>query len=89
MGLKPYIFGGLVTLAAYLYQLKLHDVIFYDLGLGRSYQRIEDFPYTCRRLRHPLLESCEDMILDPESRNLYAACATSIARQQWSPGSVI
>ncbi|KAH8601624.1 serum paraoxonase/arylesterase-like protein [Bisporella sp. PMI_857] len=86
MGAKPFVFGAVVILSGILWQNFLHDFVFYAIGLGRTIQRIEEFPYTCRRLRHPLLESCEDMALDSEGRTLYAACSTSISRQSWSPG---
>lgn len=88
MGAKPFIFGGLTILLAILYQIRLRDLIFNDFGLGRTYQRIEEFPYTCRKIQHPLLESCEDLVLDSDSRALYAACSKSSARREWSPGLV-
>jgi hypothetical protein len=37
-------------------------------------------------MRHPLLESCEDVWLDLSGRKLYAACANPITRVAWSPG---
>jgi len=42
-------------------------------------QHIEEFPYRCRRLRSPLLESCEFMILDTELlRGSQTVCAVLI-----------
>ena len=32
MGLKPYVFGGLAILFGVLYQVRLYDLIFYDLS---------------------------------------------------------
>ena len=74
-----------VAILAILYQNFFHGVIFYALGIGRTYQTIEEFPYTCRRLVHPLLEACEDMQIDSVGRTLYAACSTISNRDQWSP----
>ncbi len=68
------------------YQSKVENILFVVLGLGRVIQPIEDFPYDCRRIRHPLLESCEDMWLDDEGRALYAACSSIIGRMGWAPG---
>ena len=69
-----------------LYQLGLRDLIFNTAGVGRTVQQIEDFSaYTCRRIRHPQLEGCEDMWLDDEKRLLYAACSSSAGRMNWCP----
>ena len=81
-------FSLLAILCGIFYQMILKDLLFVTFGVGRTYQRIEEFPYDCRRLRHPLLESCEDLVLDSEGRTLYAACSTSLGRKSWSPGSV-
>lgn len=80
--------GGLAILAAYTWQVFLHDFLFYAVGVGRQTSPIEAFPYDCRRLRHPLLESCEDLALDARGRRLFAACSDSLARGGWSPGYV-
>jgi len=78
--------AGITLLSAYLWQIFFHDFLFYGLGVGRTHNHIEDYPYTCRQLRHPLLESCEDLVLDPEERVLYAACSSALGRKEWSPG---
>lgn len=74
------------VLFAILYQWYLKDFLFVSVGVGRSMQSIEEFPYTCRRLRSDRLEGCEDLWLDDEARVLYAACSGSIARSQWNQG---
>jgi hypothetical protein len=88
MAPKTLIFGAIAVLSAYTWQVFLHDLLFYAIGIGREVHRIEEYPYTCRQLRHPLLESCEDLALDEEGRTLYAACSNSLARKGWSPGLV-
>jgi len=83
---KTIIFASLAILSAVFYQVILKNILFVTFGFGRTYQRIEEFPYDCRRLRYPLLESCEDLVLDSEGRTVYAACSTSLGRKAWSPG---
>lgn len=73
---------------AFLWQVLIRDTVFITFGVGRKHQKIEEFPYQCRRLEHPLLESCEDMVLDEESRTLFAACSSVASRRGWSPGYV-
>ncbi|KAF2188074.1 serum paraoxonase/arylesteras-like protein [Zopfia rhizophila CBS 207.26] len=70
---------------AVLYQLWLKDVLFITLGVGRHVQRIESFPYKCRRIQNKQLEGCGDMWLDEKGRVLYAACTGSNARRNWNP----
>lgn len=77
---------GTILCLAVLWQLFLRDTIFITFGVGRKHQKIEEFPYQCRRLEHPLLESCEDMVLDEEGRTLFAACSSIASRRGWSPG---
>ena len=69
-----------------LYRAYVHDTIFLTIGIGREIQPIDEFPWTCTRLQHPLLEGCEDMWLDEQGRKLYAACSNIESRQGWSPG---
>lgn len=57
--------------AAALYQLVLRDFLSVVVGVGRTMQPLEDFPYTCRRLKHEQPEACEDLWLDDEGRRLY------------------
>ncbi|ESZ95425.1 hypothetical protein SBOR_4166 [Sclerotinia borealis F-4128] len=77
---------SLTVLFGVFYQTILKDWLYLNFGIGRVHNRIEDFPYTCRRLEHPLLSSCEDLFLDHEDRTLYAACSTVESRRGWSPG---
>lgn len=74
-----------VTVAAF-YQLFLHDFLFVVLGVGRTIQPVEDFPYTCRRLKHEHLQACEDLWLDDEGRRLYLTCTGTNHRMAWNPG---
>lgn len=68
------------------YKAYVHNILFITLGIGRQIQPLEDFPWTCTRQYHPLLEGCEDMWLDHHDRKLYAACSTIESRKGWSPG---
>ena len=77
--------GLVVVFTAVLYQFFLHDLVFTNLGFGRSLQPLSDFPYTCRRIRHPKLEACEDLWIDDKSRTLYAACSRTADRLKWQP----
>lgn len=89
MASKLIILGSIAVFAfAVMYQVFLRDLVFVTFGVGRVHQHIEEFPYKCRRLRSPLLESCEDMILDTEGRKLYALCSSIASRKGWSPGWV-
>ena len=67
------------------YQFLFKDLLFTTLGIRRAIQDVSDFPYNCRRIRHPQLEGCEDMWLDDEKRVLYAACAPVKGRMAWTP----
>ncbi|PVH81997.1 calcium-dependent phosphotriesterase [Cadophora sp. DSE1049] len=78
--------SGTILCLAVLWQLVLRDTLFITFGIGRTHQKIEEFPYQCRRLEHPLLDSCEDMVLDEEGRMLFAACSSISSRRGWSPG---
>lgn len=64
--------GIAITLLGVFYQTILRNILFFSLGIGRTVQNIGDFPYTCRRIYHPLLESCEDLVVDEEGRRVYA-----------------
>ncbi|KAB8239127.1 calcium-dependent phosphotriesterase [Aspergillus alliaceus] len=83
---RPILWAILAAITAIIYTKYIHDIVFITFGVGRVIQPIEDFPYKCERLRHPLLEGCEDMWLDHSGRNLYAACASIESRKGWSPG---
>ncbi|KAH7386349.1 serum paraoxonase/arylesterase-like protein [Cadophora sp. MPI-SDFR-AT-0126] len=78
--------SSIILCLAILWQLVLRDTLFITFGIGRSHQKIEDFPYQCRRLEHPLLDSCEDMVLDEAGRTLFTACSSIASRRGWSPG---
>ncbi|CAG8958878.1 hypothetical protein HYFRA_00011831 [Hymenoscyphus fraxineus] len=82
----PLKLGLLITLLAIFYQTILHKVLFLQLGIGRTVQRIEDFPFTCRRVFHPLLESCEDLVVDELGRRVYAVCSDKRTRMGWMAG---
>ncbi|KAM0714826.1 hypothetical protein Q7P37_009290 [Cladosporium fusiforme] len=74
---------GLVSAAAY--QFILSDLLFVNLGVGRSLQPLQDFPYECHRLHDPRLHACEDMWLSEGSRQLFLACSASDTRREWAP----
>ncbi|KAI3018382.1 hypothetical protein CBS147347_9646 [Aspergillus niger] len=81
------IFWAFIVLAtAVIYKTYIHNFIFLTLGIGREIQPIEDFQWTCERVRHSLLEGCEDLWLDEQNRKLYAACNSLESRKGWSPG---
>ncbi|KAJ5976491.1 calcium-dependent phosphotriesterase [Penicillium waksmanii] len=81
------IFWAFIVLATgVIYRTYIHNFIFLTLGIGREIQPIEDFPWTCTRVRHSLLEGCEDLWLDEQDRKLYAACNSLESRKGWSPG---
>ncbi|KAJ5969480.1 hypothetical protein N7501_005728 [Penicillium viridicatum] len=86
LSLRAGIWALIVLALGILYRAYVHNIIFLTIGIGREIQPIDDFPWTCTRLQHPLLEGCEDMWLDDQERKLYAACNTADSRQGWSPG---
>ncbi|OQE11271.1 hypothetical protein PENFLA_c074G09745 [Penicillium flavigenum] len=82
------VFIALLAIALGLYKVYIYDAVELFQGVGRIIQPLEDFPeYQCRRMRHPLLESCEDVWFDPSGRKLYAACANPLARVAWCPAA--
>ncbi|KAF9876492.1 hypothetical protein CkaCkLH20_05900 [Colletotrichum karsti] len=66
-------------------QLVLKDPIKLGLGIGKTFQPLSDFPYSCRRIKDPSLQACEDMYLFEPTRTLFLACSDPLARQQWMP----
>jgi len=76
--------GLAVVLFSILYQSWLKETLFETIGLGRVIQSIDEFPYTCRRIRYERLEACEDLWLDDQERVLYLACARSPGRLNWN-----
>lgn len=74
-----------MLLCGVLYQTWLKEALFEVIGVGRVMQSIDEFPYTCRRIRHENLEGCEDLWLDNQERVLYLACAGSVGRTNWNP----
>ena len=90
MGKKAIIFwSGALLYCAVSWQVAWRDMLFITLGVGRKIQKIDEFPYTCKQIRSPLLESCEDLWFDEEGRRLYAACSTIANRGGWAPSSVL
>lgn len=83
---KAIVWAAIALATGIFYRTILHNIIFVVIGLGREVQSIDDFPWTCHRLRHPLLEGCEDIWLDGQGRKLYAACTSIDSRMGWSPG---
>ncbi|KAH8703393.1 serum paraoxonase/arylesterase-like protein [Talaromyces proteolyticus] len=79
--------GGIIALLAVLFQFVVKDILFTTLGYGRDLQSIDEFPYSCRRIYHPLLDSCEDLWLDDSGRRLYAACSAISSRKHWNPAA--
>lgn len=67
------------------YQTFISNILFVILGIGRKIQAIDEFPWICTRLHHPLIEGCEEMWLDHQGRKLYGACTTLTSRQGWNP----
>ncbi|KAH8424234.1 uncharacterized protein LDX57_001992 [Aspergillus melleus] len=76
----------IILIIGILYKIYIHDSLSLLFGIGRVTQPLEDFPYECQKLEHPLLSSCEDVWLDGPSRKLYAACGELQARKGWCPG---
>ena len=75
-----------VLLLAASYQLYFREILVDILGFGRIVQLSNDFPYSCRRIRHEDLEGCEDAWLDHQGRAVYLACTGTTARKEWGPG---
>jgi hypothetical protein len=74
---------------AVIYRLWLFDIVNVVLAFNRTVQPIEDFPYDCKRIVHPLLEACEDLWLDHSGRKLYASCSDTTTRAYWNPGGSV
>lgn len=68
-----------------VYRNFLSNILFVVFGIGRKTQTIDEFPWTCTRVYHPLLEGCEEMWLDNQGRKLYGACSTLTSRKGWNP----
>lgn len=81
------ILSSIALIFGIIYQVVLKDIIV--LFPWHTIQPISDFPYTCRRISHPLLQSCEHIWLDDETRTLYAACGHNESRRGWNPASVL
>lgn len=73
------------ALLAILFQLYLKNPIWLGLGIGRTIEPISAFPYTCRRIEDPRMQSCEDMWLSESTRQLFLACSDPHARSKWMP----
>ncbi|KAI9163790.1 calcium-dependent phosphotriesterase [Paramyrothecium foliicola] len=70
-----------------IYRMFFYDLLAVFIGFNRTVQPIEDFPYDCQRLAHPLLEACEDLWIDDAGRKLYATCSSVETRSGWNPGA--
>ncbi|KAJ5370266.1 calcium-dependent phosphotriesterase [Penicillium cataractarum] len=81
--LLPWAIAALISAIAY--RIYLHDTFALIFGFGRVIQPIEDFPWDCKRIQHPLLEGCEDIWLDYNNRKLYGACTSLNSRTGWNP----
>ncbi|KAK1449899.1 hypothetical protein CMEL01_07235 [Colletotrichum melonis] len=68
-------------------QLVLKDPIWLGLGIGKEFQPLSDFPYSCRRIENPRLQACEDMWLSEATRQLFLACSDPLSRRQWLPNA--
>ena len=85
-GLRFLSWATVVLVLAIAYRIYLHDAVALIFGFGRAIQPIEDFPWDCERIHHPLLEGCEDIWLDYNNRKLYGACTDLTSRTGWNPG---
>ncbi|KAJ5312542.1 hypothetical protein N7508_003372 [Penicillium antarcticum] len=86
LGPRALFWASIVLAIGVIYRTYIHNIIFLTIGVGRVIQPIEDFPWTCTRVQHSLLEGCEDLWLDEQDRKLYAACNSLDSRKGWSPG---
>jgi len=85
MASKFIIAGSTVLSLAMIFQFFLKERIWLTFGINQNWQKIDEFPYKCRRLIHPLLESCEDLVLDTKGRTVYVACSSVLGRNKWCP----
>lgn len=76
---------ALSALALGIATFYVRRLVFVIFPISRVIQPIEDFPFTCQRVQHPLVEGCEHIWLDHGGRKLYAACASVESRRGWSP----
>lgn len=53
---------------AVLWQVTFRDLVHTTLGIGREIQKIDDFPYRCRKITDNRLTACEDLWLDDQER---------------------
>lgn len=83
---RLYYWALIVLVISVLFRGFLSRILFVTFGIGRVVQPIEDFPWDCTRIHHPLLESCEHMWLDHDGRKLYGACGNVASRLKWCPG---
>lgn len=75
----------MVALLAVVFQVYLKQIVWLGFGIGRVVQPLSDFPYTCRKIEHPEMESCEDMWLSETTRQLFLACSDPDSRRHWLP----
>lgn len=74
-----------LAVIAFLYQAIISDLVFVVLGVGRTIDSINSFPYQCYRIEDPRIQACEDMWLSDATRQLFLACSEPLARSQWMP----
>lgn len=80
-----WLWAVVVLAVATFYRVYLHQILVV-FGVFRTVQPIEDFPWHCTQIQHPLLEGCEDIWLDAEGRKLYGGCSDINTRLGWAPG---
>ncbi|KAH8651090.1 hypothetical protein BX600DRAFT_99396 [Xylariales sp. PMI_506] len=76
---------ALIVLGAVFVQLELPRILRLALGIGRTLDPLDAFPYQCRRVYNKGLEACEDMWLSESTRQLFLACSNPLKRDKWLP----
>jgi len=74
--------SAIIALAV-VFQIYLKDAVWLAFGVGKVFQPISDFPYTCRKIVNPRMEACEDMWLSKSTRQLFLACSDPLTREKW------
>ena len=75
----------IVAVLAILFQVFLKEAVWLGFGIGHTIEPLSNFPYTCRRIQDPRMESCEDMWLSESTRQLFLACSDPRSRPLWMP----
>lgn len=71
------------------YQFILSPLLWTTLGIGRKWEQLDAFNYTCSKIEGHGLEACEDMWLHEPSGLLYMACGSTESRMGWLPSYCI